>query len=159
MQPKYPYILLADDDPDDLQAFTDEFIYQHPGITVRQVSSGREVLLHLDICPDDRLPTLLVLDYQMPELTGFEVLQALAANDRYAPIVKVVWSNCPRTKDREECIRLGATLYLAKPGTIEELKRTIHQLLDIFETAAQRRPHAGLPTQHLYQAPLAGSAT
>lgn len=137
MQLANPYILIVDDDPEDRQVFADEFALQNPDITVKHLEGGRELLHYLNECPIHQLPAVIVLDYQMPDLSGPQILSHLAANDRYRRIVKVMWSTSRRTKDMEECKRLGATYYLVKPDTIEELKKAIHQLTCIFEVAAR----------------------
>lgn len=131
-----PYILIADDDPEDRQAFSDEFALQNPGVVTKHLESGRELLHYLEGCLPDQLPTVLLLDFQMPDLTGPQILHHLAASDRYNHLIKVMWSTSVRTKDIEECKRLGATHYIVKPGTIEELKKAVHQVTSIFETAA-----------------------
>ena len=137
MQTEYPYILLADDDPEDRQDFIDEFNDQNPGIAVTNMQSGRELLSYLSECLPDRLPTVIVLDYQIPDLNGPQILSHLGANERYKQIVKVIWSTSRRTKDIEECKRLGATDYIFKPDSIDELKHAIHVVTTIFETAAR----------------------
>lgn len=131
MHPADQYIVVVDDDSEDRQTFAEEFAHQYPAIAIRQAESGRELLLYLEQCPTEHLPALLVLDFQMPDLSGPDVLRILAANARYSKIVKIVWSNSQRTKDREDCKRLGAIQYMVKPGTIDELKNTIHRLIAI----------------------------
>jgi CheY-like chemotaxis protein len=132
-----PYILIVDDDPEDLQALSDEFTGQNPGIDVKAIECGGDLLRFLNECPTDRLPVVIVLDYNMPDISGPEVLHRLATCDRYKQIVKVMWSTSRRTKDMEECRGLGATHYLVKPGTIDELRKAVHQLSAIVEMAAR----------------------
>ena len=137
MQLAKPYILIADDDPEDLQGLRDEFIDQNPSMDVKSVQDGMELLRYLDGCPTDRLPVVIVLDYKMPGISGPQLLLLLATDNRFAQIVKVMWSTSCRTKDMEECKCLGATHYLVKPGTIDELKRSVRQLGAIVEMAAR----------------------
>jgi len=135
MQMANPYILIADDDPEDRQVLRDEFMRQNPGIAVKEVGSGRELLEFLDQCLPRQLPTVIVLDYQMKDLNGPEVLLLLSANDRYRQIIIVMCSTSNRTKDMEECKRLGAKDYLIKPNCIDGLNKTVRQLAVIFEMA------------------------
>ncbi|HEV9036025.1 MAG TPA: response regulator [Puia sp.] len=137
------YLLIADDDPEDRQALSEAFADQHPSVTVKHVAGGHELLRYLQECPIHQLPAVLVLDYQMPDLNGPQVLQYLTSHDRYRPIVIVMWSTSRRTKDIDECNRLGATHYLVKPDTIEELKNFIQKLNAIFETAARKARSLG----------------
>jgi len=137
MQMANPYILIADDDPEDRQALFDELARQNPGVTVKHVGGGRELLHFLNECTIYQLPALLVLDYQMPDLSGPQVLQQLSVDDRYSQIVKVMWSTSRRMKDMEECRRLGASHYIVKPDTIAEMEKATRQLTAIFEMAAR----------------------
>lgn len=132
-----PYILIADDDPDDRLLFSEEFTSCNPGTTVVHAEGGHELLNLLNEQSAEGLPAVIVLDYKMPDLTGPEVLRQLAANDRYRKIVIVMWSTSQRTSDIEDCLRLGAMTYLVKPGSVEELKSAMHLLTDIFEKAAR----------------------
>ena len=137
MQTAEPYILIVDDDPEDRQVFSSEFIHQNPGIAVEHIESGLELLGFLNECPSDRFPAMIILDYQMPDLNGPQILQALATDDRYKPIVKVMWSTSCRVKDMEECKQLGAADYLVKPGTMEELKKAVHQVTLLFRAVTR----------------------
>lgn len=129
-----PYLLLADDDPDDRSLFTEAFRRQNPGFPVEQVDGGMAALEYLKEAVD--LPVVLVIDYQMPDLGGPEVLQRLAANDRYLHIVKVIWSNSQPDMKIEECKRLGADHYIRKPTNDIELNIIMRQVRNIFHSAA-----------------------
>ena len=131
MQPHIPYLLLADDDAEDRDLFTEAFLKQNPGFAIEHASCGKDVLDFL--CKATELPVVLVLDYQMPDLNGPEVLQFLAASQRYRDVVKVMWSTSRRVKDMEECKKLGASYYLVKPADNRELDNMIRQMTAILD--------------------------
>ena len=133
LRPDLPYLLLADDDPDDRDLFIDSFLRQHPGYKIEQRSSGRDVLSFLQGA--DALPTILLLDYQMPDMNGPEVLEQLAAHARYQQMIKIMWSTSQRKKDMEACKKLGALHYFVKPGNTSELLYIVQQVRTIFELA------------------------
>jgi len=136
MEETNPYILIVDDDAEDREVLSDEFRNQNPGVAVIQMEGGHELLYFLNECLTSQLPSVIVLDYQMPGLNGPEVLLLLSADERYRQIKIVMWSTSSRTKDMEECKRLGAMEYLIKPYSIEELKKSVDQLRVFFELAA-----------------------
>lgn len=131
------YILLADDDPDDQDTFSEAYIRHNPDACVQTVNDGKELLDYLNACPADELPTLILLDFKMPVLSGPEALQALASNAAYAHIPKLVWSTSVRTKDIDECIRLGAIRYFKKPSSFQELAESVRQIDAIFNSQLQ----------------------
>lgn len=129
-----PYLLLADDDPDDRSWFTEAFIQQNPGCIVEQTTSGLAVLEFLKDARE--LPLILLLDFQMPDINGPEILQQLATNSRYRQMIKVMWSTSQRLKDIEDCKKLGAAHYMVKPGDTRELHNIVQKVSTIFYLAA-----------------------
>ena len=112
MKKATPYILLAEDDQDDRELFIEALTEHHTHIPVKHVKDGKDLFKFLDSCPRDDLPSLILLDYNMPLLTAPEALRQLAASVEYAHITTIVWSSSQRSKDINECLRLGANLYL-----------------------------------------------
>ena len=85
---KTPLILLADDNPDDQSFIRDAFSYVNANVLLDVVDDGMELLQHLKTTPENELPSLIVLDYNMPKLNGAEVLNALLKEPRYKSIPK-----------------------------------------------------------------------
>jgi CheY-like chemotaxis protein len=120
-----PYILLADDDPDDREALIHPFVQQNPNVRVVVMGDGQELLHFLERCPVDALPALILMDYKMPILTAAEVLEKLAGDDRYTEIPKLVWSTSDRAEYVDRCMRHGAVAYFAKPSSLAELANIV----------------------------------
>ena len=137
MKRGFPYILLADDDPDDLITFLQAFSDRNPDVFVQTVSDGQELIEFLDSRDSDDLPCLIVLDYNMPIITAPEVLQRLASSSVYTQIPKVVWSTSKRTQDIDHCVRLGAAGYFAKPASSNELDELIQEIVLIYSAQLQ----------------------
>jgi CheY-like chemotaxis protein len=137
MNKELPYILLADDDPDDLNTFLQAFSELDPHAPVHTVVDGQELIEFLDGRDPDELPSLIVLDYKMPIVSGPEVLQRLASSPEYAHIPKVVWSASERSQDIENCIRLGAAGYFLKPASSSELDELIQKIGLIYSAQLQ----------------------
>jgi FixJ family two-component response regulator len=72
-------------------------------------ASGQEFL---DSLPD-RSPDCLVLDLQMPGLSGLEVQRRLAADGVRVPTIIITADDAPET--RERCLSAGTDAYLCKP--------------------------------------------
>jgi DNA-binding response OmpR family regulator len=101
-------VLIVDDDPDILAmlgfALGDEF-------TVRFASGGAAAIEELE----RKAPAAMVLDVMMPEVDGYDVLEARRAGG-LAPEMVVVMLTCKT--DERDLVRswaLGADAYLAKP--------------------------------------------
>lgn len=123
-----PYILLAEDDPDDRSSFVADFEKQIVFAAVETVSDGQQLLDFLTGCRWDRLPSMILIDYKIPCLTAPEILQKLAADARYAQIPKYVWSAALISEEIDRCKQLGASVYFQKPSDPREMEEIVHQI-------------------------------
>jgi len=140
MPPKLnsPYLLVADDDRDDIELFGDAFTLRNPTIPIESVNSGKQLIKFLDECSVASLPTLLLLDYQLHDLSGPEILAQLGGSPRYKQMIKVMWSTSRRVKDMEDCKKLGAAHYFVKPSGNDELEKMITAASVLFSSAAAK---------------------
>jgi CheY-like chemotaxis protein len=137
MNKELPYILIADDDPDDLNAFIQAFSERDPHVIVHFVTDGQEVIEFLAGCVPGELPSLILLDYKMPVVTGPEVLKKLSTHPEHAHIPKVIWSTSERSQDIENCVRLGAAGYFLKPASSFELNELVQKIELIYSAQLQ----------------------
>jgi FixJ family two-component response regulator len=89
------------------------------GFPARGFASGQ---VFLESWHFDR-PDCLVLDLQMPGVSGTEVQQALNAAGAHFPVIIITAHDAPSL--REECMRLGAVAYLCKPLDIRALLKAV----------------------------------
>jgi CheY-like chemotaxis protein len=125
-----PYILLADDNLDDQSFIRDAFSYTGAGYHLKIVDSGKEVIEYLKSRSSNELPSLIVLDYNMPELNGIEVLQLLLKEQRYAHVPKIMLSTSFYQKHIDHCLGMGANGYLIKPDNYFDWKKLAHRMLE-----------------------------
>ena len=122
-------ILLVEDDVDDQDFITEALLRIDSQLSIHTVSNGSKVLPFLEALADDSLPNLLILDYNLPEVDGAEVLQMLRQNSRYEAIAKVVWSTSNAPKFKASSLNLGAVTYLVKPSTVSGIETMAQQML------------------------------
>ena len=97
-----------------------------PDITVVTVSSARQALDILRHGP----VAALVTDLHMPRMDGFELIETVRADERYArlPVIVVSGDTDPRTPGR--IARLGVNAFFPKPYSPAEVRERLEQLLD-----------------------------
>ncbi len=122
-------ILVADDDIDDLEFIEEAIRGVDPSAQVRMVKDGRSAIEYLRRLDDDELPGLIILDYNMPEYNGAEVLSIICKEGRYAAIPKVILTTSSHTKHIDECRNNGATAFFSKPNTQRELNAMMAEIL------------------------------
>jgi two-component system cell cycle response regulator DivK len=74
------------------------------------------------------LPDLILMDVQLPKLSGLEATRLLRADPKTAAIPIVVITSFALSGDREKAKAAGASAYLAKPYSPRELLQMIRQL-------------------------------
>ncbi len=120
-------ILYADDDTDDRSWVSEACKILNCSLNINFVENGRQVIDYLK-SQVTRLPSLIVLDLNMPEMDGRQTLQYLKSNPYYKEIPVAIVSTSGNKIDKEVCKRLGASLYITKPNIHAEWQGIIRQL-------------------------------
>jgi len=114
-------VFIADDDRDDCEMIEAALRRVDATIQIHVFPSGRDMLICLKNTSENDLPQLLILDYNMPHLTGCQVLRQIAGKSRYKDIVKYILSTSGNPQYMDECRDSGADAYYLKPNTFQEL--------------------------------------
>jgi FixJ family two-component response regulator len=93
------------------------------GLSATAYGSGREFLDSLD--SDQPQPDCLLLDIQMPEMTGLELQRLLTSRGVRVPTIVVTADDAPEARAR--CMAAGAIDYLRKPIGADELLAAIER--------------------------------
>jgi CheY-like chemotaxis protein len=121
-------ILLGEDDADDEELLKELFASVDDAFSLVFINNGRRLVDYLYSAPDHALPCLIVLDYNMPELNGEEILKELKGNARFARIPKIIWTTSQSNSYKRRCLDAGADDYIIKPATVNELVETIRYM-------------------------------
>jgi DNA-binding response OmpR family regulator len=117
-------VLLADDDPSlrQLVAMT----LGTESFTLFQAGDGEESLAITRL----ERPELVLLDINMPGLSGLEVCGAIKSDERLRETKVVMLTASGNNEDRERAMALGADDYFVKPFSPVALLDKIYDLLD-----------------------------
>jgi CheY-like chemotaxis protein len=74
-------------------------------------------------------PDLILLDFLMPEINGFEVCKALRDNDMTRSIPIMAVTCLTKERDIERIFASGADEYLAKPFKIDQMLDKVRELI------------------------------
>src|ERR671927_27466 len=122
-------IFLADDDEDDQELLKEAFITINSSVNFYLAENGKEALHYLKSLPPASLPCLIVLDYNMPELNGAEVLKVIAGEEKYTDVPKVIWTTSNSEIHKDYCLSIGAYDYLVKPDNIRDIEKMARRML------------------------------
>ena len=116
-------VLIADDEPNILISL--EFLMKREGHEVLLARDGTEALAAIR----RERPALVLLDVMMPGMTGFDVCQAVRADESLASVKIVLLTAKGRDTDIAKGLALGATAYMTKPFSTKELAARVRELL------------------------------
>src|SRR5699024_3589390 len=97
------------------------------GYDVIEAADGEEALNILENENEDI--ALILLDWNMPGVNGFEILKIIKRDDRLKSIPVMMVTSETGGKNIIEAMQAGATHYLLKPFTIEELTKRMLECL------------------------------
>jgi CheY-like chemotaxis protein len=115
-------ILVADDDPDDVFLLSRACLTAGLPHRVLTVRDGQEAISYLagELNYVDRfrfpLPTLLVLDLNLPRRNGFEVVSWVRSQEQFQDLPVAIISSSERPEDLQRARELGADDYRIKPA-------------------------------------------
>lgn len=108
-------ILIVDDDPDHL--FMVSMMLKQEEYEVFTASNGRTALeMAQSVSPD-----LILLDINMPDLSGYEVCERLKADETTGDVPVIFVSALDKMLDKAKAFSLGAVDYMTKPFQLEEV--------------------------------------
>jgi len=123
VQKKLPsYILLVDDEANVRTVFSD--VLKRAGYRVKVVEDGHEAIKELE----QKTYNLALVDLRMPKMGGIQVLESLKKIKPELPVI--IYTGYGSVTTAVEAMRKGASNYLSKPFSPEELKLAIKKALE-----------------------------
>jgi len=141
-------ILVVEDDADISKML--RIYFDSQGYEVLVATRGNDAL---DVCRA-KLPNVIVLDINLPDMDGFEVCRILRSNTRtsYVPIIFLTQRD--ERSDKISGLELGADDYITKPFDIEELKLRVEGTIRRSLREALTHPVTNLPAGKLIEEQL-----
>lgn len=131
--PKRLSFLLVDDNPADLMLAHEVFKEHDEWAEVITAASGIEALAYLQD-PSRPRPDVVVLDLNMPGLSGFDVLKAMKATPELLHIPVVVLSTSDDPQDVSQAYSLHASSYMVKSVNFSDFVSQINVFLDYWRS-------------------------
>lgn len=122
------HILLIEDDNIEimkLQRTVSKLDLKHK---ITQAKNGEEALDYLN--SDDRLPDIILLDLNMPRMSGIEFLEILKKDDTLRYLPTIVLTTSENRADLLECYKIGIAGYVIKPLKYEDYESKLNKVLD-----------------------------
>ncbi len=128
--------LIVDDEPH-VRVFVKTLLKQCGIETTWETGDGRQALEMVA----EHKPELVMLDINLPMLSGIEVLRALQQECEGLPVIMV--SSQSSMKTVLECVKLGATAYILKHSPRAEALKMLGEALDGLVDEGEESEEAG----------------
>jgi two-component system, response regulator len=142
------FILLVDDNPDDVEMTLMAFGKNKIANEVVVVGDGQEALDYLfgtgawEGRDTLALPHMVLLDLNMPKVSGLQVLRRMRADPRTKLLPVVILTTSSEDKDIVSSYDLGANSYVRKPVDFEQFVEAVRHL-GLYWLVINERPPAG----------------
>jgi len=120
-------ILIVDDEAEVVDLALE--ILSSEGYEVEGAMSGVEGIERATSSP----PDLILLDVNMPQMDGWEVLRALQADETTSKVPVAIFTVRTQTRDKIYSLQKGAFDYITKPFTVVELTERIQKIFQLLE--------------------------
>jgi two-component system chemotaxis response regulator CheY len=119
--------ILVVDDSKVMREMVIACLRQREGLAFAQASSGLEAIERLSLQPFDAL----VLDLNMPDIGGLEVIEFVRAQDKLRELPILVLTTRGDGTSRARVMEAGATRYMTKPFDPEAILHEVANLLEV----------------------------
>lgn len=133
-------VLLIEDDPGDVDLTQTTLARSKLKINLSVANNGEEALAYLrreGQHHDAARPNLIMLDLNLPGLSGLEILSAIKTDPslRFIPVVVLTTSDAKT--DIQKSYELGANCYVTKPIGLKEFVKIVNSIEDFWFTVVQ----------------------
>lgn len=122
---KPPLILIADDESPIVHVLSVKL--QHAGFRIVTTRDGREALASVR----NETPDLVIIDHQMPHLTGIEVCAAMWRMDRTRKIPVILLTAQSHIINSEDTVETNIRTMIIKPFSPREVLSKVYELLGL----------------------------
>ncbi|RYY96382.1 MAG: response regulator [Chitinophagaceae bacterium] len=124
-------VLYADDDADDREMMSDMFA-EIPRFHLKTFDSGLALLGYLERTDPAQL-CFIILDNNMPLMTGYEVLEAIRKMPAFSRTPAVIYTTGTQPDFEPKVKALGAALVI-KPTSLDAIRNAVHHIVDVCTT-------------------------
>lgn len=142
-EPHKGYILLVDDQPDNLRLLST--LLSERGYEPRGVINGQMAIK----AAKSSQPDLILLDIIMPQIDGYEICEQLKADHKTREIPVIFISAKDETIDKVRAFALGAVDYITKPFHVDEVLARIENHLSLRKLQKQLKAQNALLQQEI----------
>jgi two-component system, chemotaxis family, response regulator Rcp1 len=141
-------LLMVDDNQADIELLRDACTELAIGANIIGAENGLRALSVLEkiVTFSEPRPTGILLDLNMPQMDGRDVLSFIKGTPDLSSIPTIILTSSASPLDRKQCLDLGADAYFTKPNTLDELNQLIRNIEKIVRPGPLQQLFVALPS-------------
>lgn len=124
-------VLYIEDDSIEIMKFQRALKKHELNHTIIEAKNGKDALNYLK--GEEKLPDLILLDLNMPQMSGIEFLTILKSDDVLKYLPTVILTTSENRNDLLECYKIGIAGYIIKPLKYADYEQNIKKIFDYWE--------------------------
>jgi CheY-like chemotaxis protein len=124
-------IYIVDDDPEDREFLKEAFLHFAPSAQYILCENGTKLLAQFN-GQNENYPGIILLDLNMPGISGRQVLQELKSNQNLRHIPILILTTSHLASDKKMAYELGANCFLTKPSSHSQLLEMAKSILTLW---------------------------
>lgn len=130
-------ILIIDDDPEDTYLFCEALKIADSRVECFTSTGGQ---WPIDVVTTDTTPDVIVLDINMPKLSGKEILSKIKDDDRLTNVPVYMFSTTKNEREIDQCMKLGAAGFFIKPTAFDSLVDIQKEIINVVLSGKNNQP-------------------
>lgn len=123
--------MYVDDDAEDREFLSLMLSDAGPDVKVQLVENGLKALDYLNSVKDSGLPSLIVLDLNMPFLNGHETFQRIRTDEALHDVPVIIFSSSERPIDKRSFNELGIEFF-TKPDCVDQFEKIARHMVSVY---------------------------
>jgi CheY-like chemotaxis protein len=126
-------ILLVEDNEGDIVLTAEAFEKSKLINKLQIIKDGKQAILFFEnLNEGSEQPNLVLLDINLPKVSGHEVLKYIKSHDKHKNIPVIMLTTSSSEKDINQSYENSASLYITKPIDVADFSRTIGKIEDFW---------------------------
>lgn len=124
-------ILLIEDDLDDIELLQEALIKHGVSHIMEDVNDGSEALDYIQLNKGN--PDIIILDMNLPKVHGRDIIPVIRDSENFGHIPLLILTTSTSADDIEYAYKNGASKYMKKPATVEDIRETVKTIIELAE--------------------------
>jgi len=117
-------IVIFEDNPADVMLIKRSLANAGIPFAATVIDNGGTALRYVSACSASHRPDLILIDLNLPEYDGFEIVEAIGRNPALSDVPFAILTSSVSDRDRDRAKKMGVAQFVSKPSDIDDFLQT-----------------------------------